>query len=143
MVRLGPPGGYNKLYFHEVCHADCPLVPSLRLLSTGFQDEGEGVFLDGVKDITLRSQLAAFLNALGLATPAISNISGPTGAPREFRCSQGGGGVLHGVASLMDEIGMVYPPPLRKEAAFETAKEASLLHHKSIVEKMHQFPRIC
>ncbi|CAM9284777.1 unnamed protein product [Ectocarpus sp. 6 AP-2014] len=79
-------------------------------------DEGETVFVDGVKDATLRSQLAAFLTALGLAAPAGKGN-------KSFRCS--GGGVLRGVAALMDEQDLAGPLPLDREAAFNSAKEAS------------------
>lgn len=79
-------------------------------------DEGESVFVDGVKDVTLRSQLAAFLTALGLADPA-----GRGDKLQGFRCS--GGGVLQGVADLMDERDLADVPPLDREAAFEAAKE--------------------
>ncbi|CAM9481279.1 unnamed protein product [Ectocarpus sp. 8 AP-2014] len=79
-------------------------------------DEGETVFVDGVKDATLRSQLAAFLTALGLAAPAGEGS-------KSFRCS--GGGVLRGVAALMDEQDLAEPLPLDREVAFNAAKEAS------------------
>lgn len=87
----------------------------------GVQDEGESVFVDGVKDATLRSQLAAFLTALGLADPAGKGHK--ENAPQPFRCS--GGGVLRGVAALMDERDLAEPPPLDRAAAFSTAKEVS------------------
>ncbi|CBJ26574.1 expressed unknown protein [Ectocarpus siliculosus] len=77
-------------------------------------DEGETVFVGGVKDATLRSQLAAFLTALGLAAPAGKGN-------KSFRCS--GGGVLRGVAALMDEQDLADPLPLDREAAFNSAKE--------------------
>lgn len=79
--------------------------------------------MDGVKDTALRSQLAAFLTALGLATPAAKG--GEEGAPRGFRCRRGGGGVLQGVATLMDERDLAGPPALDREAAFDAAKEVS------------------
>eukprot|EP00752_Nemacystus_decipiens_P012895 g11415.t1 len=79
-------------------------------------DEGESVFVDGVKDVTLRSQLAAFLTALGLADPARKGDK-----LQRFRCS--GGGVLQGVADLMDEQDLAEAPPLDREAAFKAAKE--------------------
>lgn len=82
----------------------------------GGQDEGESVFVDRVKDVTLRSQLAAFLTALGLADPDEKGDK-----PQGFRCS--GGGVLQGVADLMDERDLAEAPPLDREAAFEAAKE--------------------
>ncbi|CAM9512923.1 unnamed protein product [Scytosiphon promiscuus] len=82
-------------------------------------DEGESVFVDGVKDPALRSQLTAFLTALGLAQPAGKGDRG--GAPHGFRCSDGG--VLRAVASLMDEQNLAARPPLDREAAFNTAKE--------------------
>ncbi|CAM9732099.1 unnamed protein product [Pylaiella littoralis] len=82
-------------------------------------DEGESVFVDGVKDATLRSQLAAFLTAIGLADPAGKGHKEK--GPQPFRCS--GGGVLRGVAALMDERDLAEPPPLNREAAFFAAKE--------------------
>ncbi len=82
------------------------------------KDEGESVFVEGVKDASLRSQLAAFLTALGLAGPA-----GPADKPQAFRCS--GGGVLRSVAALMDEQELAKAPPLDREAAFLKAKEVS------------------
>lgn len=81
------------------------------------------MFVDGVEDTALRSQLAAFLTALGLATPAAKG--GEQGAPRGFRCRRGGGGVLQGVAALMDERDLAGPPSLDREAAFDAAKEVS------------------
>lgn len=86
------------------------------------QDEGESVFVDGVKDATLRSQLAAFLTTLGLAAPAGKGN-------KSFRCS--GGGVLRGVAAIMDEQGLAEPLPLDREAAFNLAKEASAERRES------------
>lgn len=80
------------------------------------QDEGESVFVDGVKDVTLRLQLAAFLSALGLA-----DLAGKGDKPQGFRCT--GGGVLQGVADLMDERDLAEAPPLDREAAFQTARE--------------------
>lgn len=82
------------------------------------KDEGESVFVDGVKDAALRAQVAAFLTALGLADPV-----GKGDAPQGFRCS--GGGVLQSVADLMDERGLAEAPPLDREAAFKAAKEVS------------------
>lgn len=79
--------------------------------------------MDGVKDTALRSQLAAFLTALGLATSAAKG--GEEGAPRGFRCRRGGGRVLQGVAALMDERDLAGPPSLDGEAAFDAAKEVS------------------
>eukprot|EP00903_Cladosiphon_okamuranus_P006209 g6104.t1 len=82
-------------------------------------DEGESVFVDGVKDVTLRSQLAAFLTALGLADP-----DGKGDKPQGFRCP--GGGVLQGVANLMDERDLVETwtlPSRDREAAFKAARE--------------------
>ena len=81
------------------------------------------MYVDGVQDAALRSQLASFLSALKLTAPA-KEVDGKR-MPQAFRCSHGGGGVLRCVASLMDERGMVDPPPLDREAAFDTAKKAS------------------
>lgn len=89
------------------------------------EDEGETVYVDGVQDAALRSQLASFLSALGLTAPA-KEVDGEK-TPQAFRCSRGGG-VLRCVASLMDERGMVHPPPLDRKAAFEAAKKASRKH---------------
>lgn len=87
----------------------------------GALDEGETVYVDGVQDAALRSQLASFLSALRLRAPA-KEVDGEK-TPQGFRCGHGGGGVLRCVASLMDERGMVDPPPLDREAAFDTAKK--------------------
>lgn len=84
------------------------------------QDEGESVFVHGVKDASLRSQLAAFLTALGLADPA-----GKGDKPQAFRCR--GGGVLRGVAALMDDQDLAKAPRLDRQAAFTKAKEVSRL----------------
>ena len=92
--------------------AICPLNPA---------DEGESVYVDGVKDASLRAQLAAFLAALGLSAP--DGEQGDEGAGKAFRCGKGGGGVLRAVADLMDGSGMVGPQPLDKEAAFDTARK--------------------
>ena len=106
--------------------------PLGRLLLMYPSDEGETVYVDGVQDAALRSQLASFLSALGLAAPA-KEVDGEK-TPQAFRCSRGGGGVLRCVALLMDERGMVNPPPLDREAAFDTAKKASTAYgtHSSI-----------
>lgn len=79
--------------------------------------------MEGVKDASLRSQLAAFLTAIGLAKPAGKDDG--EGEPRGFRCSSGGGGVLKGVGALMDERGMAEPPPFDREAAFDAARDVS------------------
>lgn len=84
------------------------------------------MYVDGVQDAALRSQLASFLSSLRLTAPA-KEVDGEK-TPQAFRCSRGGGGVLRCVASLMDERGMVHPPPLDREAAFEAAKKASRKH---------------
>lgn len=94
------------------------------------KDDGESVFVDGVKDTALRSQLGAFLTALGLATPAAKGDE--EGAPRGFRCSRGGGGVLRSVAALMDERDLAGPPPLDREAAFDAAKEVITIGRRSV-----------
>lgn len=81
--------------------------------------------VDGVKDEALRSQLGAFLTAIGLGIPVAKGDS--DGAKSHgFRCSRGGGGVLKCVAALMDEQGLVEPPPMDREAAFDAAKEVSV-----------------
>lgn len=100
----------------------CPPCPSRKIYALPrTTDEGESVFVDGVKDPALRSQLAAFLTALGLAQSPEKGAKG--GAPLGFQCI--GGGVLRGVASLMDEQKLAARPPLDREAAFNAAKEAS------------------
>lgn len=92
-------------------------------------DEGESVFVEGVKDATLREQLRAFLAALGLALPAVQtypeNREQNEKQRQGFQCSRGGGGVLKTVAALMDERGLAEPPPMDREAAFIAAKEVS------------------
>lgn len=123
--------------------AKCTLTfasPLLAVLpSTSFaQDDGESVFVDGVADATLRSQLAAFLTALGLAPPV--GKGGPEKAPRGFRCSRGGGGVLQAVAALMDERDLAERPPLDRVAAFDMATKASKEECKCIKSEVFRPP---
>lgn len=71
----------------------------------------------------MRSQLAAFLTALGLDAPEGERGVKGFDTGKAFRCRKGGGGVLRDVATLLDESGMVGPPPFDREMAFDSAKQ--------------------
>lgn len=106
-------------------------------------DGGESVFLGGVRDASLRSQLAAFLTALGLglggddagaSASASANADDEGGgqeskggaesqAPTEFRSRHREGWVMRTVASIMDEYRLADPPTRDPEAAFQAAKQ--------------------
>lgn len=71
----------------------------------------------------MRSQLEAFLTALGLRFRAGDDEAKADGDTSGFRCQRGGGWVLQTVAKIMDEVGLTDPPSRNRAAAFEAAKE--------------------
>lgn len=71
----------------------------------------------------MRSQLAAFLMALGLKSDAAGDDGEGARASHGFRSKKGRGWVLNTVARIMDERGLAEPPPMDREATFQAAME--------------------